>query len=507
MSDDEGEQYVYSDDEYDDGADTVGGSDDVGSSAERATAAAGAGCGSSGGRGGSTFVKTGPVASSTTAADYRLLQPAEIEREQQKVIDEVAGILDIPAECANTLLIHFKWNKERLFDRYMADPKSTRAEAGIAHLGESAAPAKEFMCEMCLTDTAPADGFGLGCKHIFCRSCWAGYLTAAVTDQGQGCIQTKCPAHSDGCTEAVTMGVVAAMAPPDIAAKWRRFALQQFVDISKSMAWCPNPSCSNAFVARAPVRTAVCTCGTRFCFRCGKEAHEPVGCPQLEAWTIKCGSESENATWMLAHTKKCPLCGVRIEKNQGCNHMKCSNRGCRHEFCWICQGPWSEHGQSTGGYYKCNKYREVSLSAASSDAARAKAELDRYLFYYQRYENHEQAGRFAARHRQATARRMADLQEAGGLAYSDVTFLDDATEALLEVSASQPRALVRPKIFESCLRPTLPLMSPLCPACCSAGAPSSTRMCWASTCPRDPRRRCSSTCRSSWSAPQSTLRS
>ena len=29
--------------------------------------------------------------------------------------------------------------------------------------------------------------------------------------------------------------------------------------------------------------------------------------------------------------------------------------------------------------------------------------------------------------------RMAELQEAGGLAYSDVTFMNDATEALLEV--------------------------------------------------------------------------
>ena len=75
------------------------------------------------------------------------------------------------------------------------------------------------------------------------------------------------------------------------------------------------------------------------------------------------------------------------------------------------------------------------LASSSSDAARAKADLDRYIFYYQRYVNHEQAGRFAAKHREATARRMAELQEAGGFTYSDVTFLNEATEALLEVRA------------------------------------------------------------------------
>lgn len=121
-------------------------------------------------------------------------------------------------------------------------------------------------------------------------------------------------------------------------------------------------------------------------------------------------------------------------QNQGCNHIKCNNKGCRHEFCWVCLGPWTEHGQSTGGFYKCNKFSGAKPADGASDAVRAKAELERYLFYFQRYTNHDQAGKFAAKHREAASRRMAELQAAGGLDYSDVTFLNDATEALLEVS-------------------------------------------------------------------------
>lgn len=251
-------------------------------------------------------------------------------------------------------------------------------------------------------------------------------------DDGGNCIFKKCPQID--CGEAVTMSVVRAMAAPSIAAKWALFELKHFVTISKDMAWCPGAGCANAFVARTSVKTAICSCGMRFCFRCSKEAHQPVNCDQLSVWLEKCGNESETANWILANTKKCPSCSVRIEKNQGCNHMKCTNRDCRFEFCWTCLGPWAEHGQTTGGYYKCNKFKSVSNEemAGLGDAAKAKAELDKYLFYYQRYSNHEQAGKFAAKHRETTQKRMEELQATSSTSWADVTFLEQATEALLE---------------------------------------------------------------------------
>jgi ariadne-1 len=115
--------------------------------------------------------------------------------------------------------------------------------------------------------------------------------------------------------------------------------------------------------------------------------------------------------------------------------VKCFNKACRHEFCWTCLAPWAEHGQSTGGYYKCNKFKAATTeeTAGMTDAGRAKAELDKYLFYYQRYSNHEQASKFAAKHRETTSKRMEELQATSHSSnWSDVTFLEDATNALLE---------------------------------------------------------------------------
>ena len=31
-----------------------------------------------------------------------------------------------------------------------------------------------------------------------------------------------------------------------------------------------------------------------------------------------------NTFWMLSNSKKCPNCKSPIEKNEGCNHMRCS---------------------------------------------------------------------------------------------------------------------------------------------------------------------------------------
>ena len=78
-----------------------------------------------------------------------------------------------------------------------------------------------------------------------------------------------------------------------------------------------------------------------------------VACATVKRWLIKNSAESENLNWILAHTKQCPKCKRPIEKNQGCMHMTCSQ--CRHEFCWLCQGAWTDHGERTGGFYACNR--------------------------------------------------------------------------------------------------------------------------------------------------------
>lgn len=79
----------------------------------------------------------------------------------------------------------------------------------------------------------------------------------------------------------------------------------------------------------------------------------------------------------------------------------------------------------------------VPLHPSLSCFFQAKAELNRYLHYYQRYHNHDQSRKFAERQRVLAEKRMTALQQAsgGGSAWIDFQFLAGATNQILECRA------------------------------------------------------------------------
>ncbi|CAO2150042.1 unnamed protein product [Urochloa humidicola] len=114
------------------------------------------------------------------------------------------------------------------------------------------------------------------------------------------------------------------------------------------------------------------------------QAHRPVSCSMVRAWLAKNKSDSETANWVLVNTKLCPNCHKAIEKNQGCNHMRCV---CGHHFCWLCLKP------AGGQHYACDVYdpaaapgrRKARKNKEDARARRARMSLDRYLFHYERW--------------------------------------------------------------------------------------------------------------------------
>lgn len=55
-----------------------------------------------------------------------------------------------------------------------------------------------------------------------------------------------------------------------------------------------------------------CSCCFVWCWACGEEAHKPASCKTVNQWNVKNSAESENISWIRAHTKNCPKCsGLR----------------------------------------------------------------------------------------------------------------------------------------------------------------------------------------------------
>lgn len=111
--------------------------------------------------------------------------------------------------------------------------------------------------------------------------------------------------------------------------------------------------------------------------------------------------------------------------------MVCSKAGgCGHEFCWLCLGEWASHGTSTGGYYQCNIYDKQSKEGKHADEERSRAKakhaLDKYMFYFERFMDHDRGMRLTVTEEQDIEGKVQRLHDEHGFAIIELQFLYDA---------------------------------------------------------------------------------
>ncbi|RDB16827.1 E3 ubiquitin-protein ligase dbl4 [Hypsizygus marmoreus] len=319
-----------------------------------------------------------------------------------------------------------------------------------------------FVCPICFDDAPTLRPLSLTCSHPFCSGCWTAYISSKITDEAEHAI--RCMA--EGCALVATDTFIhdlltASDVDPEEAKvneeTWARFQellIRHFVASNPNLKYCPYPACTNTVSCPAAASKAsltsvvpIVSCGARgipgaaqasgsggnlglpgkehkFCFGCPIESdHRPVVCAAARLWLKKCRDDSETANWIKSNTKECSMCMSTIEKNGGCNHMTCKK--CKHEFCWVCMGPWSEHGTA---WYSCNRYDEKAGVEARDAQSRSRASLERYLHYYNRWANHEQSAKLSLDLYAKTEKKMEDMQITSELTWIEVQFMKKAVE-------------------------------------------------------------------------------
>ncbi|KAK3346681.1 hypothetical protein B0T25DRAFT_461451 [Lasiosphaeria hispida] len=363
---------------------------------------------------------------------FKVYQPADIQKQQDDLINEVNMILDISKEEAAILLRHFRWNKERLIEDYMDAPPQVLEAAGLAQEPTSL-PRLEvkpgFVCDICCEEGPGLASFAIKCGHRYCVDCYRHYLSQKIKEEGEAA-RIQCP--SDGCDLIVDARSLDLLVNPELKERYHELLNRTYVEDKDTLKWCPAPDCQNAIECGVKkkdldkvVPTVSCLCAHRFCFGCILSDHQPAPCELVKKWLKKCADDSETANWISANTKECPKCNSTIEKNGGCNHMTC--RKCKHEFCWMCMGLWSEHGTS---WYSCNRFEEKSGTEARDAQAKSRVSLERYLHYYNRYANHEQSARLDKDIYTKTEKKMVQLQKESGMSWIEVQYLNSASQAL-----------------------------------------------------------------------------
>ncbi|XP_010912800.1 probable E3 ubiquitin-protein ligase ARI8 isoform X2 [Elaeis guineensis] len=319
--------------------------------------------------------------------NYTILSEADIRQHQEEDINRVSIVLSISRSAACILLRHYNWSVSKVHDEWFADEENVRKAVGLLENPVEMQNARELSCGICFENYPHNNMSAAACGHHFCGSCWRGYIGTSISD-GPGCLTLRCPDPS--CSAAVGQDMINVLATDEDKEKYSRYLLRSYIEDNRKTKWCPAPGCDFAveFVIGSGNYDVCCNCSYNFCWNCTEEAHRPVDCGTVAKWILKNSAESENMNWILANSKPCPKCKRPIEKNQGCMHITCTPP-CKYEFCWLCLGAWSDHGERTGGFYACNRYEAAKQEGAYDESERrremAKNSLERYTHYYERW--------------------------------------------------------------------------------------------------------------------------
>ncbi|WVZ86221.1 hypothetical protein U9M48_033040 [Paspalum notatum var. saurae] len=319
--------------------------------------------------------------------NYSILSEVDIKQRQEDDINRVSTVLSISKSEACVLLRNYNWSVSKVHDEWFADEDCVRKAVGLPEKCIEMPDDREVTCGICFESCPHGSMSAAACGHPFCSTCWRGYISTAIND-GPGCLMLRCPDPS--CAAAVGQDMINSLADDEDKEKYGRYLRRSYIEDNRKTKWCPAPGCEYAveFVMGSGSYDVNCNCSYGFCWNCTEEAHRPVDCATVSKWILKNSAESENMNWILANSKPCPKCKRPIEKNQGCMHITCTPP-CKFEFCWLCLGPWSEHGERTGGFYACNRYESARQEGAYDESERrremAKNSLERYTHYYERW--------------------------------------------------------------------------------------------------------------------------
>ena len=305
------------------------------------------------------------------------LSRVDLQRDMMAFVDSVHSVVPLDTHDLIAILSGYSWNVEKFQDDWFARPeKKQKCGQDQGHC-----------CNVCFEDFDTQCLDDCGCGHGLCKDCWENYIESRV-ELGSVCLDLKCPVP--GCEKRVPYCLMVDMVSVDCLDKVDTFALESYVENSKDIVWCPGVDCGMAVKLcgchHASAMPVMCTsCRTEFCFCCQTEVHSPVDCESVKKWVLMNNEKSLNWTWILKNTKPCPSCTKPIEKNQGCMHMTCTQ--CSHQFCWLCMNSWSKHGSHTGGYYKCNMFRNIAVE----DDASERGKHSRRLYFSERWGEHDRS--------------------------------------------------------------------------------------------------------------------
>ena len=194
------------------------------------------------------------------------------------------------------------------------------------------------ICNICFENEVNKENIAQKCcSHYFCDNCIKKYLTYQINNGVV--LDIKC--LMAGCPHLYTSEEIRSNVSNETYRKYLRFYGIQIKirNPEKTYINCPFVDCDELVdVTNVHEGNVICGIGHVFCREClkiGGHSKNNSICKKNELnLDIFNELKQKNPSKIHQNYKQCPECKVLIEKNDGCNQMKCLN--CGFSFCWLC---------------------------------------------------------------------------------------------------------------------------------------------------------------------------
>ncbi|XP_021370409.1 ATP-dependent RNA helicase DEAH12, chloroplastic-like isoform X2 [Mizuhopecten yessoensis] len=171
------------------------------------------------------------------------------------------------------------------------------------------------------------------CGHPYCKDCLQAQVQTSIINREY---PMKC--EMEDCNtlftwrDIINLSKMGHIKIPELTDS----SVGKFVQENKQhYRFCVTPDCPIVYRVTESGKSFSCPeCKIKICTSCHVQFHDGITCAMYKVP----GNEDPPMTrWFAENTanrKRCPNCGIPIEKNDGCNNMLCLS--CRKHICWLC---------------------------------------------------------------------------------------------------------------------------------------------------------------------------
>ncbi|XP_004307158.1 PREDICTED: probable E3 ubiquitin-protein ligase RNF217-like [Fragaria vesca subsp. vesca] len=225
-----------------------------------------------------------------------------------------------------------------------------------------------FACEICLETKSAHESFGIkNCTHVYCTDCVVKYVDSKLEQNiaSIGCLVPDC---NKGSLDPEHCRLIL---KPEVFEKWGKWLCEDVITGSLKF-YCPFKDCSTMLIddGEEVVRESECpSCKRLFCAQCKVPWHTGITCEEFKKLNKDDTAKEDIKMERLAykkHWRKCPRCGIYVERTGGCStvHCRCGTYFSFHCGRWGCASCRNrKRGSKTLGFYMFfEEYRRIHRS-------------------------------------------------------------------------------------------------------------------------------------------------